>query len=76
MNLLNPEEQDNAFSKTFLASKTVQEMNLGYEDDFSYVGSSDSLLPNVLFANLVRNVGGSTEEETKVSCRINLFYER
>jgi hypothetical protein len=50
-------------------------MGLGYEDDLSYVGSGDSLVPNSVFANLIRNVGGTTTEKGNVSNRGEFTYE-
>jgi hypothetical protein len=67
VNLLNPKVQDSAFSKSYLASALAENMDLGYEDDFSYVGSGDSIVPNSLFANLVRTVGGTKSAESNVS---------
>jgi hypothetical protein len=42
-------------------------MDLGYEDQVSFVGSSDSLLPSSVFLSLTRNMGGSKNEHSNVS---------
>jgi hypothetical protein len=42
-------------------------MNLGYENQFSYVGSDDSLLPSSVLLLLTRNMGGSKNEHSTVS---------
>jgi hypothetical protein len=42
-------------------------MDLGYEKQVTYVGSSDSLVPSSVFATLVRNMGGSMNEHSNVS---------
>jgi hypothetical protein len=68
VNLLNPDKQDIALSKTLLKSGRVGHIDLGYEADLSYIGSSDSLAPNSVFANIIRNIGGVTNENNVSSC--------
>jgi len=47
----------------------VKDMNLQYLSSLSYIGSSDDIAPNSLFANFVRNMGGSSNAQNTVSSR-------
>jgi hypothetical protein len=42
-------------------------MDLGFEDRISYVGSRDSIVPSAVFASAIRNMGGSRNEHNSVS---------
>jgi hypothetical protein len=42
-------------------------MDLGYEEHVTYVGSSDSLFPSSVFASVIRNIGGTKNENINVS---------
>jgi hypothetical protein len=42
-------------------------MDLGYEDHITYVGSSDSLVPSSVFLSSIRIMGGSKNEHANVS---------
>jgi hypothetical protein len=67
VNLLKPNIPDISFSKTLLKSQFADTMDLGFEEQISYVGSSDSVLPSLLTATFIRNVGGSSAEHNSVS---------
>jgi hypothetical protein len=67
VNLLNPIKQDASFCRSFLKSMTIDSMALGYENSFTIIGSKDSLLPNSVLENFIRNVGGSRNEYYSVS---------
>jgi hypothetical protein len=59
--------QDISFSKSLLNSLVIEDMELGYENSFSFVGSKDSIAPNSILENFIRNVGGSRSEHYSVS---------
>jgi hypothetical protein len=67
MNLLKPNIPDISLSQTLVKSKIADVMDLGYEEQISYVGSSDSIFPSSVFATFVRNLGGSKKEHNHVS---------
>jgi hypothetical protein len=59
--------QDISFSKSLLNSLAMDDMELGYENYFSFVGSKDSLAPSSVLDHFIRNVGGSRDEHLSVS---------
>jgi hypothetical protein len=56
-----------SLSQTLLKGNTAAVMDLGYEEQISYVGSSDSILPSTVFASFISNTGGNKREHNHVS---------
>jgi hypothetical protein len=59
--------QDGSLSKSLLHSLVIDDMELGYENSLSFIGSKDSFAPNSVLENLIRNIGGSRKEHLSVS---------
>jgi hypothetical protein len=45
----------------------IDDMELGYENSLSFIGSKDSFAPNSVLGNFIRNIGGSRNEYYSVS---------
>ena len=67
MNLLNPMTQDLSLSKSLLNSLVIDDMELGYENSLSFIGSKDSFAPSSVFESFIRNIGGRRNEHYSVS---------
>jgi hypothetical protein len=45
----------------------INDMELGYENSLSFIGSKDSYAPSSVLENFIRNIGGSRKEHLSVS---------
>jgi hypothetical protein len=52
-----------------MTSFSMENLNIGYEDVFNYIGSKDSIVPKSLFFKLVTSIGGDTAEQLNVSSK-------
>jgi hypothetical protein len=60
-------EIEPSYSASNIKSYMVKNLDLGYNDYYSQIASSDHVLPKVLLNKLVTNIGGETTEPINVS---------
>jgi len=53
----------------------LKKLDLGYEDHFSRIASSDHFLPKALIHKLVTNIGGETNEPINVSSNVLNYFD-
>jgi hypothetical protein len=64
---LNPNIPEVSLSKTIVNNVVAGNMDLSFEKQITYLGSSDSLVPNFALASFMRNIGGYKKEHNRVS---------
>ncbi len=55
---LTEDDEGYQYSRSYLRDYVVEEMNLGYNQQFDYIGSEDDIIPNAVFLATERNIGG------------------
>lgn len=55
---LNEEDDGIQYSRSYLRDYAVNEMNLGYNQQFDFIGSEDDIIPNAVFLATERKIGG------------------
>lgn len=55
---LNEKSKGFQYSRSYLRDYVDEQLNLGYYQQISYIGSQDEFLPQALFFNNERNIGG------------------
>jgi len=64
-----------SFSASVMKSYMLKNLDLGYEEHFSRIASSDHVLPKALLHKLVTNIGGETNEPINVSSNVLNYFD-
>jgi hypothetical protein len=67
VDLLTPMEIEPSYSASIMKSYMVKNLDLGYDEHFSQIASSDHVLPKAVLHKLLTNIGGETTEPINVS---------
>lgn len=67
VNMLSPKKYGKQSSKKYMRSHLARQVNLAYQQSFSYIGSDESFLPNAMFYSLRQNLGGYMKQPIGVS---------
>lgn len=58
VSFLNEERKGKQYSRSYLRDYVDEQLNLGYYQQLSYIGSQDDILPQAVFLATQRNIGG------------------
>jgi len=68
-------EIEPSYSASIIKSYMLKNLDLGYEEHFSRIASSDHVLPKALLHKLVTNIGGETNEPINVSSNVLNYFD-
>jgi len=68
-------EIEPSYSASVVKSYMLKNLDLGYEEHFSRMASSDHVLPKALLHKLITNIGGETNEPIDVSSNVLNYFD-
>ena len=68
-------EIEPSYSASIIKSYMLKNLDLGYEEYFSRIASSDHVLPKALLHKLMTNIGGETNEPINVSSIVLNYFD-
>jgi hypothetical protein len=68
-------EIEPSYSASIMKSYMLKNLDLGYEEHFSRIASSDHILPKALLHKLMTNIGGEINEPINVSSNVLNYFD-
>jgi len=68
-------EIEPSYSESIVKSYMLKNLDLGYEEHFSRIASSDHFLPKALLHKLITNIGGEINEPINVSIIVLNYFD-